>query len=338
MTNYGRWFILAVASAMLLQGCALTYAVSPSTGENFNTIVSDKDYQTQLVVPNSTAIYRLVEIDSLEYSLAFPGGGLITSSGNVQAFNVNSLAVVEFDRSDDTPVVSTGLSLQSVSTLGYWNGQIVLQSNPGPGIITAWNTAIYDVVDTGIDSTGQVGWGRWINPNTVERGSTNTQIACCSNNESLQFVYGNPTPNTAIPTTGVATFNLIGDTSPTISDGSVAPGTLTSGQVAVLWGGATANTRLGVNLQGTIGGTSFQIKSPGYPTVTLSSPISYNPTTQSFSGTFLAAVGNPNLNQVSGFFAGPNASLIGLTYSTPATVGGTLSSTVSIQGAAAFKR
>jgi len=330
MTNYGRWIVLAVASAMLLEGCASTTGELVPSGENLNTIVSNTNYKSQIDIPHITPVYNLVDIESLEYSLAVPGFSLITGAGGVLAFNVNRLAVVELVQGQgEQVVVSTGLPQ------GDWNDLGFPQIDATFANVAIWNTAIYSVVDTGIDSTGQVGWGRWTSPITY---SYLTQIACCNNNESVQFVYGNPTPNNAIPSTGTATFNLIGNTSPTISDGSVAPGTLTSGHVAVLWGGATANTRLGVDLQGNIGGTSFTIESPGYPTVTLSSPISYNPTTQSFSGSFLASVGNPNLNQVSGFFAGPSASLIGLTYSTPATVGGTLSSTVSVQGAAAFRR
>lgn len=177
------------------------------------------------------------------------------------------------------------------------------------------------IVDVGNDSI--LGWGRWTDSRYKSGGSL--QAGCCDANKSAHYVFGAATPNANIANTGlVATFNLIGATAPTISDGSSAPGTLTSGTVAVSFNGATTNTRMGVNLAGTLNNLPFTVQSPG---TTLTPTIPYDPATRSFTMTNSIVDGS----SISGFLAGPTASHVGLTYATPR--GPNL-----IQGAAAFKQ
>jgi hypothetical protein len=91
------------------------------------------------------------------------------------------------------------------------------------------------------------------------------------------------TPNANLPTSGTATFNLIGATSPTLSNGASAPGTLTSGVVNVAWGTVGPNPAIGVNLAGTINGNAFTVTSNLGGIASPSSGITYNAATQSLA-------------------------------------------------------
>ena len=194
------------------------------------------------------------------------------------------------------------------------------------------------VRDSGNDSI--LAWGRW----TPTQGRVSIQVpgsgtSTVTGNNSLHYIFGVATPNSAIPLAGTATFNLLGNTSPTRTDGQGGFGTVTAGQLAVQWGGAGPMTRVAVSLNGNVGSTAFQVQTPGGLAGVASSPVTYDASTQTFSGSWLAQVGNTNRHSASGFFAGPNAGHAGLTYSTPLpTGGGTFSNTVSVQGAAAFKQ
>ncbi len=179
------------------------------------------------------------------------------------------------------------------------------------------------IKDTGSDAI--LGWGRWAGNTYTREGYI--RYGCCSENKSAHYVFGAATPNANLPTYGTATFNLIGATSPTLSNGASAPGTLTSGVVNVAWGAVGPNPAIGVNLAGTINGNPFTVTSNLGGIASPSSGITYNAATQSFKSPAAMIDGS----SVSGFFAGPNATHIGLSYSKPVT-GGT------VQGAAAFKR
>jgi hypothetical protein len=189
-----------------------------------------------------------------------------------------------------------------------------------PGLVKA-------VVDHGIDTQGILSWGRWT-IRSEQPYDPSFPYNCCTSDKSLHYVFGVATPNAYIQAqTGTATFNLIGATSPTLSNGASAPGTLTSGVVNVAWGTVGPNPAIGVNLAGTINGNAFTVTSNLGGIASPSSGITYNAATQSFKSPAAMIDGS----SVSGFFAGPNATHVGLSYSKPVT-GGT------VQGAAAFKR
>ena len=179
------------------------------------------------------------------------------------------------------------------------------------------------VLDNGIDSSGILSWGRWTGPAAISGGAR----TCCTPTDSLHYVFGNTTPNAGIPQIGTALFNLVGATPPTISGGSAPPGVLNPGsQIGVQWGGATAATRIGVSVSGSVAGQNFQLTTDNGAAGPGSSLVTYNPATRSFGGEVTGG-------QVSGFFAGPNATHIGITYR--ADLG---SSGQTAQGAAAFRR
>lgn len=185
------------------------------------------------------------------------------------------------------------------------------------------------VANVGVDTSGVLSWGRWTHPNQYDHGTL--AAGCCGPNTSFHYVYGTVTPNAEIPATGTATFNLAGATAPTMMDGSLSPGSLNAGStVGVVWGGASSSTQIGVDLSGAIGGHAFQVQTPGGSTNPALSGVTYDSASRSFSGT------TPDDGAFAGFFAGSNASHVGLTYTTPVISGAVSIGTV--QGAAAFKR
>jgi FecR protein len=96
------------------------------------------------------------------------------------------------------------------------------------GQLTAWtdSSGVTSFSGTHMEGgavAGVMGWGRWTGPATLPARAAPTFGA----NEGFHYVAGLPT--TTMPTTGTVGFTLIGSTSPTGSDGKIAPGTLASG-------------------------------------------------------------------------------------------------------------
>lgn len=155
---------------------------------------------------------------------------------------------------------------------------------------------------------GIIGWGRW-DGNIVSTGPMGTGLMP----GTFHYVIGLPTA--VMPTAGTATYNLMGYTNPSASDGSTGWSvkgnlsadfaTLNVGVNMVVWN--TANNY-------TVSGTS--IRSGATFTGSLST-----------TGTGCLTAGCTT--SVNGFFAGANASRAGLSYQM-------LTPTASIQGAAAF--
>lgn len=177
-------------------------------------------------------------------------------------------------------------------------------------------------VDFGTD--GILAWGRWVGtvssiPNLF--GSENY-----SSNQGLHYVVGLPTPS--MPTTGSATYTLLGATRPTYLDGSTAPGTF-SGSLSVDFGALT----VGMNLNVTMPDASYTIGG--------AAPISgstFSGSADPFGGGSLTVSGtNCSCScsaAVDGFFAGSSAERAGLGYHVRNTFG----TTKDILGAAAFQK
>jgi hypothetical protein len=117
-----------------------------------------------------------------------------------------------------------------------------------------------------------------------------------------------------MPTSGTATYTLLGATSPTYTDGTASPGTF-SGILEVDFGGALrAGPSVGMALSIGIDGKSYTIGG--------SAPISgstFSGFSSFGSGTLMTGGTNGACGQgcnasVEGFFAGPNAARAGLGY------------------------
>ena len=173
-------------------------------------------------------------------------------------------------------------------------------------------TAVYAVTD------GIIGWGRW-NGSTVTVGSIPSL-----NPGVFDYVIGIPTAT--MPTSGTATYALLGGTTPTSTDGT--KGWVISGTLSTSF---SATPTIGVNLI---------VANPS-----LSTPVSYNiagsliGSGATFStGTTPLVITSPSLTScaqgcsasINGFFAGDNAARAGLTYNI------TESGVRNVAGAAAF--
>jgi hypothetical protein len=82
-------------------------------------------------------------------------------------------------------------------------------------------------------------WGRWIGPVTGTDGSAFTTNP--TSNEGYHYVVG--VPATLMPTSGLATFALLGATKPTGLNGAIAPGTF-SGTINVNFAGGASSITL----------------------------------------------------------------------------------------------
>jgi hypothetical protein len=156
---------------------------------------------------------------------------------------------------------------------------------------------------------GIISWGRW-DGNTDPNGSLSLQPG------TFHYVIGIPTA--VIPTSGSATYNLMGHTNPTASDGST--GYTVTGSLIVNFGptASSANINLGISNSG----NSF-VANQSSLTITGSTWSGSLPTT----GTSCVSCST----SVSGFFAGANAERVGLSYLMAVPTG-------NINGVAAFAK
>jgi hypothetical protein len=151
-------------------------------------------------------------------------------------------------------------------------------------------------------SDGIIGWGRWIGAITTTGSASTSTVGTV-----FDYVVGIPTA--AMPTTGTATYSLLGYTSPTDTGGST--GYTVNGSLAVNF--AAANNQVGVNM--TVANATYKYVTAG--------TVSLLPGTASFAGiinipiNLVVAPNNctgPCNNSINGFFAGTGASRAGLSY------------------------
>jgi len=174
---------------------------------------------------------------------------------------------------------------------------------------------------------GVLAWGRWT-------GNVDALYLCDCDpplsvgpNQGLHYVIGLPTPT--LPTSGTATYTLLGATSPTyVNDQGVGPGKF-SGTLSVAFAAAGPDV-----------GVSFNIAMPDGNSYGLSSTIG----TKSTSSTGSLFSVQPTVSggacasaactsTVSGFFAGAGAERAGVAYQVNDSAAST-----AIVGAAAFKK
>lgn len=164
---------------------------------------------------------------------------------------------------------------------------------------------------------GIIGWGRWAGTTDVPAGLSSTVHPLSPG--FFDYVIGKPTA--AMPISGTATYNLMGHTKPTATDGSTP-------DASWMLAGAnlTANfssSQVTVNLSVTNGTNSYAI---------VNRPIAITGATFSSGATALPVTGpcTSCSASVNGFFAGASAERAGLSYSI------TNPAVINIQGVAAF--
>lgn len=105
---------------------------------------------------------------------------------------------------------------------------------------------------------GVIGWTRWAGGRSSGRYYDSTNGIDLPENAGWHVLSG--TPATNLPTSGTVSYDLIGSTSPTVRNGTVAPGTLDSAKAAVAFG---TTARVGVELAMTVGGEGYNISTNG---------------------------------------------------------------------------
>ena len=101
---------------------------------------------------------------------------------------------------------------------------------------------------------GLIYWSRWNGGSGIDQEQTATRTA----GQNQHYIWA---PRTvSLPTSGSFMYSLSGTTSPTLTDGSAAPGVFT-GTASVFYGGVAS--RVGLDLKVTIGGASYFAYTPG---------------------------------------------------------------------------
>ena len=178
-----------------------------------------------------------------------------------------------------------------------------------------------EFADTGHDA--YVSWGRWTD------GTARLNLIGFGNNirlsesQGIHYLVGVPT--VTLPTSGMFSYDLIGSTRPTISDGSVHPGTLTASAVVQFGTGTT--TRVALNGTVAIANTLFPfttnggLANPGSSQLTLTGASSFggvlltHPTNAQAHGSSALNCGGAGCNvNVHGGFFGPEAARLGIDY------------------------
>jgi len=181
---------------------------------------------------------------------------------------------------------------------------------------------------------GILGWERWTS------GTISTCVANpCSNSgnivsrslspdQGLHVITGVPATN--LPTTGTYNYALAGATSPTVANGSVAPGTLQPNSTMSVQFGANAGVSANLNVG---------INSENY-NVQTTTPMPLNNVKFDSGGFTLPVTGggtlcpSPCKGSIGGFLAGPNAAGLGIFYQ----IGNTATPANTISGVAGFKK
>jgi hypothetical protein len=169
-------------------------------------------------------------------------------------------------------------------------------------------------------------WGRWVGPVTATAFAGTADYGA---RDGFHYVIALPTP--VLPTSGSATYSLLGATSPTYAGGGAPPGKVTSGSLTVGFNAASYTVNLvsfGVEMPGASYLLDGQTSSSQSFFTLSSSQLAVKP-----SGTACAASCSAIVN---GFFAGANAERAGISYRISDF--DLLEQSKTITGAAAFKK
>jgi len=249
-----------------------------------------------------------------------PASGAVLAALSATATPTGSNHTVECDDSNNC----RGGGTVTFDTSGY------KRMNCGGGCFIDRNTA--SVVEQYADA-GAIVWGKWGNGTLTAGGWYNNLTLGAG--QGLNYVLG--VVPAAMPTSGAVTFNLLGATAPTFSNGTgggLGTGAMNSGTASVNFTTGSITASMGLSFAGTSGTSNY--------TLSMNSG-SFTPGQPNFTGTGkLSLTGGPvNVcpaggcsTNFLGFFAGPGASHAGLGYDATATV----PSVFYINGVAVFKR
>lgn len=181
------------------------------------------------------------------------------------------------------------------------------------------------LVDVGWDG-GIVHWGRWSNGVTSAGGWGNNLFF--GPNQGWHFIVGIPTPLAQLPVNATFTYNLIGGTSPTPSDGvggGLGTGNLISGSATANFTNATINGNL---VMGFSGASIYRADYSG----SLGYGMNITGTTNYQSGNINVCGIEGCMTKYQGQFYGSNATDLGVGFNI------TTNQSFNINGVAAYKR
>ncbi len=235
----------------------------------------------------------------------------------------------------------TGLEYRGIglggNLIGFGAGTVSLDTAGKLQVIDGWERGDAQAMESG-GLAGMIGWTRWAG-GTIERSDGRSTQEIGANN-GRHLVWYRPLSN--LPTSGSATYSLIGATAPSRatvlpSVPSEVPGALTSGALAVNF----ATMRIGIDLAVSFAGNAYTLGSSGgtaTPSATLESNGRFS--LNSFGlGDQIVMTGNgctgPNCQgSLDGSLAGDGASHAALTY----TFSPGPNAAPQVQGVAAFSR
>ncbi|MCW5625375.1 MAG: FecR domain-containing protein [Burkholderiales bacterium] len=158
-----------------------------------------------------------------------------------------------------------------------------------------------------VGSSGDIGWGRFVNPNFSGSGNLAGQGPTAG--QSFHYVFGIPG---STPSSGTANYTLAGGTAPTFNDsngGNIQTGTLGTASMTADFGQHLVSLDFAVNAPGGYGGETLHASTSG--SILSGRELSFNAlSVNSTSTCFSAGCGG----QASGFLAGANASRAGIAY------------------------
>ena len=254
----------------------------------------------------------------------FFAGAAAAYAGVTYTFNSGTTAnasaingAIAFARADTSTPPATALAAPTGSGLTMAaTGSYYYNYNPGTFNVIGFNSSVTAAADWqlqagvwGSDKTtlltatnvdfgtagGIIGWSRWTG-GTAQVATTKVDLPT---NAGVSHIWG--APATSIPTTGIATYAMIGNTKPTVRDGSFAPGNVVSADLAV----AFATGQVGFSTDILINGTTYTAASTGgvaAPSMGLAK-----------DGSFSQLNSN---NAIQGFLAGPGGAYAGVAYRT----------------------
>lgn len=270
--------------------------------------------------------------------------------GNNMASAIAGAAIFKRNDAPELDDILLGMTYRLRSPNSSVLTSSVGDTGAGATAITIENNEV-TLIDGGINSSFEPGtttvseaggvasvisWQRW-SDGTIGGQSFGNPRATLGEDQSMHVLAWSPATN--MPTEGVATYALAGATNPTVADGSVAPGSF-EGSMAVAFGFGAGNTKIGLDLDVSIGGHTYNIATAGGVGTPASSEISMG-NFAGFDGTLdvdaggVACAGATCQAKISGGFAGNAASHAALAY----TISGDGNpSAKAVQGVAGFTR
>ena len=302
------------------------------------TAVVDNTAQEQVAAPTPTtaAPENMVTPNIIQLPVETTGGTNLTDAAAVTAAAVTTVAGgdgVKFTATTGLDGIETGIAPHVAGTPPSLTELMPI----GPGYtytfdavgLTEWRSGGFiargtaQTLDAGWDG-GVIHWGRWGDGITAAGGWANGLNF--GPDQGWHFIIGIPTP--LIPVTGTFTYNLIGGTSPTPSDGvggGLGLGSLISGSATANFTNATINGNL---VMGFNGASIYQATYNG-------TMDTYGQTltgTTTFQSGTIDVCGTGCSTQYRGQFFGANATHLGVGYMI------NTNQSFKINGVAAYKR